>query len=86
MVVLVPLIKSKTTLSQQLLIQSLINIAVYGAEQIFSGQGMGAEKFKYVINNIENELGKRHIFYDIAALKLIVESEVKKLNIQQNKI
>ena len=40
----IPYIRSKTTLSQQAKLQSLVTIAVKAAEQIFTGTGLGEKK------------------------------------------
>lgn len=47
--VLVPLIKSKTALSQRQELMEWVNIAVTAAEQLYQGAGRGKEKKAYVV-------------------------------------
>ena len=46
--VLIPLIRSKTTLSKRQELLEWVQIAVQAAEQIYQGSGRGAEKKMYV--------------------------------------
>ena len=47
--IVIPLIKSKTTLSQRQELIEWVKIAVTAAEQLYRGSGRGAEKKKYVL-------------------------------------
>lgn len=73
--VLVPYIKSKTTASQQAEINAWIKIAVTAAEQIYKGQGRGAEKKEYVLN----WLRERGITVDEDKLDAMIEAAVYEL-------
>lgn len=78
-VILIPYIRSKTTATQQERIQSLINIAVYAAEQLCTEPGSGEKKKLYVLGFLQ----ERGITYDVSAIDLMIEAAVKKLNIEQ---
>lgn len=45
---LIPWIKANTTVKQQVMIKSAVQIAVFAAEQLY-GSGHGAEKFEYAM-------------------------------------
>lgn len=47
--IVIPYIKSKTTVSQQAEINAWVKIAVTAAEQIYAGSGRGEEKKVYVL-------------------------------------
>ncbi|NCB53206.1 MAG: holin [Clostridia bacterium] len=80
-VVIIPLIRSKTTAEQQATIQNYINIAVYAAEQIMTTPGMGEAKKKYVIDY----LASKNITFNIDEIDAAIEAAVKALNIEQGK-
>lgn len=48
--ILIPYIKSKSTVEQQQSINGWIKIAVSAAEQLYAGSGRGEEKKTYVLN------------------------------------
>lgn len=48
---LIPWIKSKTTVNQQVALSAAVKIAVYAAEQIY-GAGNGDDKLTYVLNKL----------------------------------
>lgn len=73
---LIPFIKSKTTTEQQKEIIFWVQTAVSAAEQIFSGDGRGAEKKQYVTN----WLAEHGIKVDTKALDAMIESAVYELN------
>ena len=64
---LVPWIKARTTNEQQALMQATIRTLVFAAEQIY-GAGGGAEKLKYV----HDELEARGFDIDLAAIEAAV--------------
>jgi len=78
-VFLIPLILSKTTASQQALLQALVHTAVYAAEQIFKAAKSGHEKKNYVLTYLEDH----GITCDPDKVNALIESEVRKLNIEQ---
>ena len=73
---LIPYIKSKTTIKQQEEIRAWVKIAVDAAEQIFSGEGRGKEKKKYVVE----WLNKKGLKVDTATIDAMIESAVYDLN------
>lgn len=74
--VLVPYIRTKTTVSQQYEIDNWIKIAVQAAEQIYQGTGYGKAKKAYVL-----EWLKEHgVTVDDAKLDAMIESAVYELN------
>ena len=79
--VLIPLIRSKTTLSRQATLQTAVSIAVYAAEQLYKVAGSGQIKKNYVLEYLQ----ERGITYDPNTVNAVLESEVKRLNIAQGK-
>ena len=73
--VLVPLIKSKTTLSQRQELMEWVTIAVNAAEQLYQGSGRGAEKKMYV----QAWLRERNIVIDDTEIDAMIESAVLEL-------
>ena len=83
----VPYIRSKTTMQQQAEINAWVKIAVNAAEQIYNGVGRGAEKKAYVLAflmehgmKLEEERLDAMIeaaVYDLKNGVLLVESEVQ---------
>jgi len=53
--VLVPFIKSKTDATMFAKIQTMVQVAVTAAEQIYTGTGMGQTKKKYVLDFLESK-------------------------------
>lgn len=47
---LIPWIKARTTNEQQAILRACIKTAVFAAEQLYQGEGRGAEKLDYVKN------------------------------------
>jgi len=80
-VILIPYIRSRTTASQQAQIQSLINIAVYAAEQLCREPGMGEQKKSYVLGFLE----ERGVTYNASAIDTMIEAAVRQLTIEQGK-
>jgi hypothetical protein len=73
--VVVPYIRSKTTVQQQEALVSLIKIVVAAAEQIYSGIGRGAEKKEYVMEWLQSH----GVTVDAAKLDAMIESAVYQL-------
>lgn len=80
---LIPMIKSKTTLAQQEIIQAGANIVVYAAEQLF-GTKKGEEKLAYATERLQERLKKYGIKIDNSALRPYIEAAVKALTFEQN--
>jgi len=73
----IPYIRSKTTLSQQAKLQSLVTIAVKAAEQIFTGTGLGEKKKAYVLQWLKD----RGVTVNMDKLDAMIESAVYELNV-----
>lgn len=80
---LIPMIKSKTTVEQQEVIQAVANIVVYAAEQLFKGTGKGQEKLAYAMEKLHERLKAYGIKLDDEALRPYIEAAVKALNLKQ---
>ena len=80
---LIPMIKAKTTISQQEIIQAGASTVVYAAEQLF-GSGKGKEKLAYALAQLQERLEKYGIKLDPAALRPYIEAAVKALNLRQD--
>lgn len=79
--VLIPFIKSKTTREQQERIISLIEIAVYAAEQIYAmDPESGDDKKAWVVKYLK----ARGITVSDAQIDAIIESIVYQMNLLQN--
>lgn len=74
--IVIPLIKSKTTLSQRQELMEWVKIAVTAAEQLYKGSGRGTEKKKYVLE----WLAQRNIKVDEAEIDAMIESAVHEMN------
>ena len=74
--IVIPYIKSKTTVEQQQEISAWVKIAVSAAEQIYKGVGRGEEKKEYVLN----WLAEKGIKIDADELDAMIESAVYELN------
>ena len=74
--VLVPYIRSKTTLSQRHELLYWVQIAVQAAEQIYKGSGRGEEKKLYV----QAWLRERNIVVNDSEIDAMIESAVHNLN------
>ena len=75
-VLVIPYIKSKTTIEQQAEIYAWVQIAVSAAEQLFKGIGRGEEKKQYVLD----WLAARNIKVNADELDAMIESAVFDLN------
>lgn len=73
--VVIPYIRSKTTLEQQTVILSLVKIAVAAAEQIFKESGSGNKKKEYVCAWLESH----NVTIDADKLDAMIESAVYQL-------
>jgi len=80
--VLVPYLKAKTTETQQKKIETVVNIAVKAAEQIFSTPGAGQDKKDYVLS----VLNSKGIKIDQSQLDLLIEAAVYQLNQSKNAV
>lgn len=74
----IPYVRSKTSVSQRQELQAWITLAVQAAEQLYQGQGRGAEKKAYVIKWLEDH----GIYIDTDQLEVMLESAVYALKAQ----
>ena len=74
--IVIPYIKSRTTVEQRQEIAGWVKIAVAAAEQLYKGSGRGEEKKQYVIG----WLADRNIKVDSEAIDAMIESAVYDLN------
>lgn len=68
----IPWIKSKTTVEQQILLEATVKILVSAAEQLY-GAGKGDQKLEYV----KNELESRGFTFDEAVIEAAVRELTK---------
>ena len=73
--IVIPFIKSKTTVAQQQAINSWVKIAVAAAEQIYVGSGRGVEKKAHVISFLKS----KGITLDVESVDAMIESAVYEL-------
>lgn len=74
--ILIPYIKSKSTVEQQQSINGWIKIAVSAAEQLYAGSGRGEEEKTYVLNFLADKGFK----LDAESLDAMIEAAVFELN------
>lgn len=74
-VIIVPYIRSKTSVEQQKELDAWVAIAVEAAEQIYEGVGRGEEKKAYVVK----WLAERGIKVDADKLDAMIEAAVYRL-------
>ncbi|MGF7059299.1 phage holin, LLH family [Brassicibacter mesophilus] len=74
--IVIPYIKSKTTVEQQKNIEFWVKFAVQAAEQIFNKPGLGGKKKQYVINFLKN-IG---IKITMEQLNVLIEAAVHEIN------
>jgi hypothetical protein len=72
---LVPMFKANASESTQNFVSVVVSMLVYAAEQLYKGEGRGAEKMMWV----KGELQKRGLDIDIAE----IEAAVMALNMEQ---
>ena len=70
--IVIPLIKSKTSETQQKEIMEWVKIAVLAAEQLYKGSGRGEEKKEYVVKWLE----EHNIILDADKLEAMIEAAV----------
>ena len=75
-VVVLPLIKAKTGVQEQVIISSVARTAVFAAQQILSDN---AQKKAYAINYVGEFLEKRNIKLSINEISTAVESALKEI-------
>ena len=73
-------LRSKLSSEQMELLSAAVNTAVYGAEQIFKGTGLGQKKKEYVVNYL------RENGYDVdtEAVNAAIEAAVIKMKNELN--
>lgn len=69
----IPLLKSKISENKQAIFDSAVRVAVYAAEQIFSGSKQGKEKKSYVIDLLR----KQGYVVDDEIIDAAIEAQVK---------
>lgn len=72
---LIPFLKSKVEIAQWEKWRNIARVAVQAAEQIFIGEGRGAEKKEYVLNYLSEKLK-----VDKETLENLIESGVFEIN------
>jgi hypothetical protein len=73
---LLPFLKSKLSVEKLEEIQNWIRTAVAAAEQIYTGDGRGAEKKAYVMSFLQN----KNLTNDMPGVDNLIEAEVYKLS------
>lgn len=73
--IVIPYIKSKTTVAQQQQINAWVKIAVTAAEQIYVGTGLGPEKKAHVVNFLKS----KGVTLDMASIDAMIEAAVYEL-------
>lgn len=73
--IVIPYIRSKTTVEQQAAINGWVATAVEAAEQLYIGSGRGAEKKQYVLN----WLTSHNIKFDSNKVDAMIEAAVYEL-------
>ena len=74
----IPWVKSKTNIEQQLAMMATVKILVYAAEQLY-GAGRGDDKLEYVKQSL-----KAHGYnLDMEKVRAVVEAQVKELTMAQ---
>jgi type II secretory pathway pseudopilin PulG len=73
--IVIPYIRSKTTVAQQQQINNWVKIAVAAAEQIYLGTGRGTEKKAHVIAF----LNSKGVTLDVESVDAMIESAVYEL-------
>ena len=73
--IVIPFIRSKTTVAQQQQINSWVKIAVAAAEQIYIGSGRGTEKKAHVLNF----LNSKGVTLDVESVDAMIEAAVYEL-------
>lgn len=73
--IVIPFIKSKTTVTQQQQINGWVKIAVAAAEQIYVGSGRGVEKKAHVLAFLKN----KGVTLDVESVDAMIESAVYEL-------
>lgn len=82
---LVPWIKAHVSAEQLQVIQTIVNAAVYAAQQTMSGAS-GAQKKEEVCSQILDELAERGISINPQQLDNLIEAAVRTLKIKENRI
>lgn len=74
--VVIPYVKARTSSQQQQEINEWVKIAVAAAEQIYTGQGRGVEKKKFVLDWLEDH----DVKVDMDRIDAMIEAAVYELN------
>lgn len=79
----IPFIESKLKESQYSWAADIIANAVRAYEQTVSGHGMGEDKFQLVMEFVNRELNKLHIYLSEEQITVLIESAVQAMNAEQ---
>ena len=80
---IVPWIKSKTSISQQSIIETLARSAVCAAQQIF-GTDEGQQKKEYAVHRVEEALKAYGIKIDADRISEAIEAALKAVKLESN--
>lgn len=78
----IPFIKSKLNAEQLATLKSIVNIAVFAAEQIL-GPKMGTDKKAYALDYAKKLLAKLGLTFDEEAIDAAIEAQVKELKLTE---
>lgn len=81
--VVVPYIKSKTTINQQVNIEAFARAAVLAAQQIY-GTEENQKKKEYAVQYMTEQLKKRGINLDIDTISTVIEATLKAIKLDVN--
>ncbi len=73
--IVIPFIRSKTTVAQQQQINAWVKIAVAAAEQIYTGSDRGVEKKAHVLSFLES----KGVTLDVESVDAMIEAAVYEL-------
>lgn len=79
----IPFVESKLKESQYSWAADIITNAVRAYEQTVSGSGMGEDKFQLVMEYVNRELNKLHIYLSEEQITVLIESAVQAMNSEQ---
>ena len=79
----VPYIKSKTTINQQINIETFARAAVLAAQQIY-GIEENQKKKEYAVQYITEQLKKHGITLDADAISTVIEAALKSIKLEAN--
>lgn len=81
--IVVPYIKEKIGNEKLKKYETWAAYAVRSAEMIFSGQGMGEDKKKYVVDFLNNMFNKNKVVITPEQIEVLLEAAVKNMKIEE---